>query len=114
MTRDEVYLRHVLDAIEKIESYTSVGKNIFMETSYWQDAAIRQLEIVGEATKRLSTDLRERYNHVPWRRIAGLRDVLIHDYMGVDLDAVWEIIQRDVPELRRSILLILDDFRDNL
>ena len=68
---------------------------------------IRQLEIVGEATKRVSPDLRERYPAVPWRRMAGLRDVLVHNYMGVDLDTVWEITQTRVPELRRTVVAML-------
>jgi len=83
-----------MDAIEKIESYVSFGREVFMVISHWQDAVIRQLEIIGEATKHLSQDLRSQHNEVPWRRIAGLRDVLIHDYMGVDIAAVWEITQR--------------------
>jgi uncharacterized protein with HEPN domain len=70
-----------------------------MDQSHWQDATVRQLEIIGEATKRLSPELRSRYSDVPWRRIAGLRDVLIHDYMGVDLDAVWQVTQKDLPAL---------------
>jgi uncharacterized protein with HEPN domain len=88
MKGDQVYLRHILDAIGKIESYVAVGHNEFISKSHWHDAVIRQLEIVGEATKRLSRDLRSQHPEVPWRRIAGMRDVLIHDYMGVDLEAV--------------------------
>ena len=108
MNVDEVYLRHILDAIEKIEVYTSVGKGAFMEQSHWQDATIRQLEIVGEATKNISMSLRVQYPDIPWKRIAGLRDVLIHHYMGVDLSAVWEITQRDVPVLKQEVTAILE------
>ncbi len=107
MKDDQVYLRHILDAIEKIESYISVGHDVFMTTSHWQDAVIRQLEIIGEATKRLSEDLRSRHAQVPWRRIAGLRDVLIHDYMGVDLEAVWEVALSYLPSLRTNVEAIL-------
>ena len=107
MKGDEVYLRHILDATEKIESYTSVGRDTFLATSHWQDATLRQLEIIGEATKKLSREIRDRYPQVPWRRIAGLRDVLIHDYMGVDLVAVWEITEKHLPGLRKHIQAIL-------
>jgi uncharacterized protein with HEPN domain len=108
MKGDLLYLRHILEAIEKIESYISVGRDVFMTTTHWQDAVIRQLEIIGEATKRLSQDLRSRQHEIPWRRFAGLRDVLIHDYMGVDLPAVWEITQRELPVLRRRVWTILE------
>ena len=107
MKGDRAYLRHVLDAIDKIDSYASVGRDVFMSTSHWQDAIMRQLEIIGEATKRLSKDLRSGHTEVPWRRMAGLRDVLIHDYFGVDLAAVWEITQKDLPKLKVSIEKIL-------
>jgi uncharacterized protein with HEPN domain len=88
MRGDRVYLQHILDAIEKITFYASVGRETFLAASHWQDAVIPQLEIIGEATKRLSAESRSRYVQVPWCRIAGLRDVLSHDYMGVDLMAV--------------------------
>jgi uncharacterized protein with HEPN domain len=75
MKGDQLYLRHILEAIEKIEPYISVGRDVFMTTTHWQDAVIRQLEIIGEATKRLSQELRSRRHEIPWRRIAGLRAV---------------------------------------
>ena len=109
MSGDLLYLRHILDAIEKIESYTAQGRQTFMTHSYWQDAVIRQLEIIGEATKNLSTELRDRYQEIPWRRISGLRDVLIHEYMGVDLAAVWEITQVNIPPLKNQIQRILEE-----
>jgi uncharacterized protein with HEPN domain len=106
---NSLYLQHILDAINKIEEYVSVGYETFMSTSHWQDAVIRQLEIIGEATKKLSDDLRIKHPQIPWKRVAGLRDILIHDYMGVDLSAVWEITQKNLPELKQQIQEILSD-----
>jgi len=107
MSRDQVYLRHILEAATKIVEYVAVGRNEFFARSHWQDAVIRQLEIIGEATKRLSDDIRGISADIPWKRIAGLRDVLIHDYMGVDLDAVWEIAIENVPKLKADVEKIL-------
>jgi uncharacterized protein with HEPN domain len=106
---NSLYLQHILDAINKIEEYVSVGYETFMSTSHWQDAVIRQLEIIGEATKKLSDDLRIKHPQIPWKRVAGLRDILIHDYMSVDLSAVWEITQKNLPELKQQIQEILSD-----
>ena len=113
MKRDIVYLKHIQEAITRIESYVSVGRTVFMTTSHWQDAAIRQLEIIGEAAKKISEELRTRHVDIPWRRISGMRDVLIHDYMGVDLEAVWEATKRDLPELKRKIEIILEELSNN-
>ena len=71
---------------------------------------IRQLEIIGEATKRLSKDLRRQYSEIPWQDIAGMRDKLIHDYFGVDVKTVWLTVKEDMPELRTQVKMILGDF----
>ena len=89
-----------------------MGHDVFVSTSHWQDAVIRQLEIIGEATKRLSKQLCSQHPEVPWRRIAGLRDVLIHDYMGVDIKAVWEITQRTCLVSKKSVQEILQTMKD--
>lgn len=74
---------------------------------HWQDATIRNLEIIGEAVKRLSDDFKSRNTNIPWRNIAGLRDVLIHDYMGVDLVNVWNVVQLNLPALKKAIMVNL-------
>ena len=104
---DRTYLLHIRDAINKIEEYASVGKEEFFAKSHWQDAIVRQLEIVGEASKRLSDELRSANPAVPWRRVCGLRDVLIHHYMGVDLDAVWSIVESGIPALKETVSRLL-------
>jgi uncharacterized protein with HEPN domain len=111
MNRDALYLRHILEAIQKIETYTAAGRQAFMEGSHWQDATIRQLEIIGEATKQLSRELRASNPDVQWRRMAGLRDVLIHEYFGVDLTAVWQLTLTEIPVLRKRIEIILQTLK---
>ena len=83
-----------------------------MQNRMIQDAVIRNFEVIGEATKRLSTEFREKYSEVPWRRIAGLRDVLIHDYLRIDLEEVWGIIQDYLPELKVKIQIIIQDIEE--
>ena len=109
MKGDRLYLQHILDAINKVDDYVSVGHQVFISSSHWQDAVIRQLEIIGEATKRLSKELCSQHADIPWRRMAGLRDVLIHDYMGVDINAVWEITQNELPVVKKRIETILKE-----
>ncbi len=109
MSRDSLYLRHILDAIEKVERYVAVGYTEFMAQSHWQDSVIRQLEIIGEAVKRIAPEHLGRRSEIPWRQIAGMRDVLIHNYMGVDLEAVWQVTQRDLPALRQAVEALLGE-----
>jgi uncharacterized protein with HEPN domain len=105
---DSVFLRHILEATEKIAAYIAgLQEEEFFRTSMAHDAVIRQLEIIGEATKNLSRDFRQAHPDVPWRDIAGTRDKLIHGYMGVDLKAVWATASDDVPSLGSYIQRVL-------
>ncbi|MFW6120074.1 MAG: DUF86 domain-containing protein [Petrotogales bacterium] len=106
---DDAYLHHILDSISKIKDFTeNIDKNKFKNNELVQSAVIRQIEIIGEATKKVSDKTKANYPDVPWRDIAGMQDRLIHGYFGVDIDAVWDTIQRDIPKLRKDIEKILD------
>jgi uncharacterized protein with HEPN domain len=97
------YLLRIRDASVRIEEYCRVGREESFRTPHWRDAVIRQFEIIGEAGKRPLPDVRAGRPEVPWRRIRGLRDVLIHDSMSVDLETVWNVVQAGVPRLRDCV-----------
>ncbi|MFA5294515.1 MAG: DUF86 domain-containing protein [Methanoregulaceae archaeon] len=109
MKDDRLYIIHILERIHKIEEYTNSGYQDFIASSLQQDAVIRNLEVIGEAVKNISDRLKQAYPDVPWRRIAGLRDLLIHRYMGVDVQEVWNIIEKDIPELKEAVRRIDDE-----
>ncbi len=108
---DTVYLRHIYDACVQINEYLhGIGEEKFKQSNLLQDGVIRQLEIIGEATKRLSKSFRQQYDEVPWQDIAGMRDKLIHDYFGVDVDTVWLTVTQDILYLREKIKDILKEY----
>ena len=106
-----VYLEHIRDAIKRIEAYTAKGRKAFFQDTMVQDAVIRNLEIIGEAAKNLPPELRKQHSKIPWRSVTALRNVLIHEYFGVDLEIVWRVVQRRLPTLKRHIESLLKNCR---
>lgn len=103
-----VFLKHILESIGLIEKYTKgFKKKKFKKSRKIQDAVIRNLEIIGEATKNLPKDFTAKHPEISWSKIAGLRDVLIHMYFGVDLDMTWDVIKNHLPDLKKKIKAIL-------
>jgi len=104
---DRLYLSHILDCIDRICEYTSGGRNDFMVNRKTQDAVMRNFEIIGEAVKQISEETLRKTPDIPWRRIAGFRDVLIHGYMGIDLEEVWNVIANDLDNLKEAVNYLL-------
>ena len=107
MKDPRVYLAHILECIGYIEAFTEPGRDTFFAERVIQDAVIRNLEVIGEAAKRVGAAYRTAHPGIPWRSMAGLRDVLIHDYEGVDINQVWQVVERDLPGLKASIAAVL-------
>ena len=104
MKDDRIYLEHILQSIDRILSYISDKTRIDFEEDFkTQDAVVRQLEIIGEATKRISMDFRRKHKEIPWSDMAGMRDILIHDYIDVDFEIVWKTASEQIPVLKRLL-----------
>lgn len=109
MKDDRIYLGHIREAIQDIQQYAAAGRGAFMTERMRQDALIRKLEVIGEAVKNLSEDTKHRCPEIPWRRIAGMRDRLTHDYFGVDLALVWVAVERELPNLQAAVEGLLSE-----
>lgn len=109
MKDDRLYVIHISECLARVGQYTADGKDNFFADTKTQDAVLRNLQTLSESTQRLSTALKASHPEVDWSGIAGFRNVLVHDYLGINLARVWEIVERDVPILKRKIEAILQE-----
>jgi uncharacterized protein with HEPN domain len=106
---DKARLLHILEAILEIENYLkNVDFTVFKENSMLRFASIKQMEIIGEASNHLSDDIKSKFTSVEWEQIVGMRNIFVHEYFGVDLNIVWEIIKNDIPDLKIKVLEIIN------
>ncbi len=109
MKNDRIYLEHILDCIRRIEDYTKGDKNRFMESTLVQDAVVRNLQTMAESTQRLSDSLKSSNPSVDWTAISGFRNILVHDYLGLDLERLWGVVNRRLPLLKADIERMLEE-----
>ena len=109
MKDDRLYLLHIEECITRVQNYTAGGKEVFWTDIKTQDAVIRNLQTLAESTLRLSTAAKAKRAEVDWRSIAGFRNIVVHDYLGLDLDEIWDIVSRDIPLLKSAIEALLKD-----
>ncbi|MCK5149823.1 DUF86 domain-containing protein [Candidatus Pacearchaeota archaeon] len=113
MKEEKVFLQHILESIENVEKFSrGLTKKGLIKSRLKQSAIIREIEIIGEATKNLSIGFTNKFPYVEWNKIAGMRDKLIHNYFGVDLDKIWGVIKKDLSLLKKEIKNILKDLNE--
>ena len=103
MKDQRLYVGHILEAIRRIESYTSEGKEAFFADTMSQDAVVMNVQIIGEAAKKMSDELKKQYSKIPWRDVMGMRDKIVHDYAGIKLEVVWDVVQNGLPSLKQVV-----------
>jgi uncharacterized protein with HEPN domain len=111
LRRDRQRLEDILEAIERIEKYASGGRAAFDRDELVQTWVVHHLQIVGEAVRGLTDEIRSMHPEVPWAQIAAMRNILVHDYFGIDVEEVWAAVARDVPALKDKIAAILSGFQ---
>ena len=109
MKDDRFYLLFINECIEKIRRYVGDSKSEFVNDEKTQDAVLRNLHVMTESIQRLSEEIKDKYPEVDWRAVSSFRNVIVHDYLGIDLNQIWDILVRDIPSLQNSVQTILKD-----
>jgi len=100
---NSLYIDHMLECTERIDEY-AIDKEQFTQSRLVQDAVIRNLQILAESSQRLSKATKKQFPEIPWRSISGFRNILVHDYLGVDLELIWSVVDMELPNLQRVLL----------
>ena len=116
MKRDVMlFIGDILESIEAIEEFSKdINKEELNSNRLKRNAIVREIEIIGEAVKNIPDNLKEKYPEIPWKKIAGLRDIIIHTYFNIDLDITWEIIKKDIPILEKQIRIIKENIESSI
>ncbi len=97
-----VYVEHMLDSILRIDEYIE-SKELFYDSRLVQDAVVRNLQVMAESSQRLSDEIKKKYPDIPWNDISGFRNILVHDYLGIDLDVIWSVVEQELPRLEKAL-----------
>lgn len=97
-----VYVEHMLDSILRIDEYIE-SKDLFYDSQLVQDAVVRNLQVLAESSQRLPDDIKKKYSDIPWDDLSGFRNILVHDYLGIDLDVIWSVVEQELPRLEKVL-----------
>ena len=111
MKDDRLYLLHMKECIERIESYTIDGRDTFISSNIVQDAVLRNLHTLAESTQRISDNLKSAHPEIDWKGISGFRNIIVHEYLGIDLTYCWKVVEHDLPPLKNAVCLMIEGRR---
>ena len=111
MRKQKEWLKDILEAIEHIEKYAAKGENEYSQNELIQKWMIYHLQIIGEAASKISNEIQVKYASIPWSQIVSLRNIIVHEYFGIDLEEIWNTITIDIPNLKVEVLRIIDELK---